>query len=111
MHILFSVMAFSAFTSIHSSAAQTLPVPEDLETIVQEPYRSKFKAPALPIPDLIFGAMENIRLFSIGNDSSLKTSISVERRVFDNHDTANSWSVFDQFHAKLRFPLYSFDSG
>ncbi|OFZ18268.1 MAG: hypothetical protein A2X94_07460 [Bdellovibrionales bacterium GWB1_55_8] len=54
--------------------------------------------------DIIFDGLDDSRLFSESNDN-FSLNLRVKRRVFDNADILNSWTVVDRFEMSGGIPL------
>ena len=56
--------------------------------------------------DWLFEAIDDITLLKLSG-SRVNLRASLHRRVFDNHDVANTWTVVDNSRIQVSVPLYS----
>ncbi len=59
------------------------------------------------LSDALFGVLEDLKITSIDlGDDGGNIELSVGRKVFDNHDVNNSWTVADTFRVAGKMPIY-----
>jgi hypothetical protein len=116
--ILFSfAVGISILTAPISYAVETAPSPT--EETDEKPYVRTW-ADSLPpdfmdrfddlgkrLSDAIFNGIDDANIFNITTDRGNTFGVKVSRRVFDNNDAPNSWTVVDYFNVNASIPIWS----
>jgi len=94
-------------------------VPAKIENVVPHPWTiqevpgkilDKLSSGHFSISNILFDTIDSITFFG-GEQGDFDYNFKVTRKVFDNHNIINSWTVVDSFSQKGKIPFYTHTKG
>lgn len=99
--LFIAVALVSAFAQAREQSAL---MPERWQDVLDAKDIERIERSADRVADSIFHAIDDITLFETDGDG-FSTEVAIHRRVFDNENIMNTWTVADRFTVQGRVPL------
>ncbi len=102
----------SAFAAAEAAGSSGTPAPapqtESWDFTLPHDLLSKIRLPSGRISDALFDWADDFSFFdSEAWEDGLQVNLRTQRRVFDNQDILNSWTVVDRIRLNTRLPIFS----
>ena len=91
-----------------SATAAEAPRTETWDSVVSLDWLKRIRAPSGTISNALFDWTDDLSFFT-GEvwEDGVQVDLRTQRRVFDNQDILNSWTVIDRLQIQSRFPILS----
>jgi hypothetical protein len=102
------LLTLSAGSAAPRAVAADAPRTESWDSVVSLDWLKRIRLPAGTISNALFDWTDDVSFFNgeVWEDGS-QVDLRTQRRVFDNQDILNSWTVIDRLQIQARFPIFS----
>jgi hypothetical protein len=106
--VLILFLALLAGSPSTRAAAADAPRTETWDSVVSLDWLKRIRVPSGTISNALFDWTDDLSFFN-GEawEDGAQVDLRTQRRVFDNQDILNSWTVIDRLQIQSRFPIFS----